>query len=241
MRKIYFIALLAISACAPVYVPNVRNSPMFTKGGEFQASVQIGNGWEGQSAYAINDHFGLMANFSYANRTGFDPDTEDDDYHRHQLFEGGAGYFSNRTDSFFEVFAGYGAGEGSSVDTYDDLFGPQSVAATGKYKRYFLQPAFGINGKEIDVSFATRFSMVDFYKFSNESYSMVVNEEPKFFCEPAIIGRANMANNHMFVIFQGGVSLGLSENIYFSRRSFQFSTGIGLRLGGKKELVSRTD
>jgi hypothetical protein len=240
MRKIYFIALLAISACAPVYVPNVRNSPMFTKGGEFQASVQIGNGWEGQSAYALTDHFGLMANFSYANNTGFDPDTEDSDYHRHMLFEGGAGYFSNGPESFFEVFAGYGAGEGSSVDEYT-FFGSQSVVATGKYKRYFLQPAFGINGKEIDVSFVSRFSMVDFYNFSNESYSMTVNEEPKFFFEPAFVGRANLANNRMFVIFQGGVSLGLSENIYFSRRSFQFSTGIGLRLGGKRELVSRTD
>ncbi len=237
MTRLFFIALLAASACAPVYVPNVRNSPMFTKAGEFQASVQIGNGLEAQSAYAATAHFAVMTNFSYIHKTGFDADNADD-FVRHNLLEGGVGYFTNNNDSFFEVFAGYGKGKGSSYDQYE-FFGPQAAVATGKYDRYFIQPAFGLNKEELNVSFAPRFSMVDFYQFSTELSSATVNEKPKFFLEPAIIGRANFANNHLFATFQAGASLAMSSDIYFDKRTFQLSAGLGLHLGGAKKLVSR--
>ena len=236
MTRLLILALLAVSACAPVYIPNVRNSPMFTKGGEFQASVQIGNGIEAQSAAAVTDHFAIMANYLYINVT----DTEDkDDYFRHTFFEGAIGYFSNKDDSFFEVFAGYGRGKGSTNDAFDFLGSSNSLAATGRYERYFIQPGFGLNRKTVDLSFAPRISMVDFYEFSTEVSRNPIHESPKFFFEPAVIGRANFANNKMFFVFQGGVSLGMSENIYFDRRNFQLSAGFGLRLGGRKESISR--
>lgn len=235
MYRLLFIALLAFSACAPVYVPNVRNSPMFTKESEFQFAGQIGNGLEVQSAYSITEHFGLMTNFSFIDQSGVENEA---DYHRHQFFEGGVGYFSNKDESFFEFFAGYGRGKGTTYDVYE-LFGPQSVAATGRYERYFIQPAFGLNKDEVNVSFAPRFSMVDFYEFSTEISRAQVNEAPKFFFEPAIIGRVNFANNHLFVTFQAGASLGMSEHTYFDRRTFTLSGGLGLRLGGRKELVNR--
>ena len=237
MRRLMILVLLAASACAPVYVPNVRNSPMFTKEGEFQASVQIGNGLEAQAAYAVTGHFGVMANFAYVNTT----DSEDeDDYHRHQFFEGGVGYFLDNisNDSFFEVFAGYGRGKGSTFDGFE-FFGPQSVAATGTYERIFLQPSVGMNKDDLHFAFAPRISVVDFLEFSNESYSAIINEKPKVFFEPAIIGKANFADNTMFAIFQAGVSLGMSQDIYFDRRTFQLSAGLGLRLGGARKLVRR--
>ena len=235
MTRLLFIAFMALCSCAPVYVPNLRNSPMFTKGGEFQASVQVGNGIEGQSAYAITEHFGLMANYAYIDQS--DPEDEDD-YHRHQFFEGGAGYFSNNEESFFEVFAGYGRGKGSTFDGFE-FFGSQSIAATGKYERYFIQPAFGLNKDDMNFAFVSRVSMVDFYEFSNEIGSAAIREDPKFFFEPAIVGRANFANNSMFATFQAGVCLGMSENVYFDRRNFQLAGGLGFRLGGVKKAVSR--
>jgi len=235
MSRLIFAALLTFSACAPVYVPNVRNSPMFTKSSEFQASVQIGNGLEVLSAYAITEHFGVMTNFSYIDQSGV---VDEEDFHRHHFFEGGAGYFLNNDESFFEVYAGYGRGKGTSYDVYE-LFGPQSVAATGRYERYFLQPAFGLNKGTMNVSFAPRFSMVDFYEFSTELTSTSVQEKPRMFFEPAIIGRANFANNHMFVTFQAGVSMSMNESVYFDRRTATISGGLGLRLGARKELVDR--
>src|SRR5688572_8237484 len=106
MKRLLILALLATTACAPVYVPNVRNSPMFTKGGEFQASVQIGNGIEGQFAFSITENFALMANYSFSDRNSLDadPDNDDSHYHRHTLYEGGLGYFNNKDEMFFEVF-----------------------------------------------------------------------------------------------------------------------------------------
>jgi hypothetical protein len=235
MVKASFIVLAALCSCAPVYVPNLRNSPMFTKAGEFQASIHAGNGIEGQSAFAITEHFGLMANYAYINQSDLE---EEDDYHRHQLFEGAAGYFTNNDESFFEVFAGYGKGKSSTFDSFE-FFGAQSLAATGKYERYFIQPAFGLNKDEMQFGFVSRFSMVDFYEFSNEVASTSIHEAPKFFFEPAIIGRASFANNHMFASFQAGLSLGMSDDVYFDRRTFQLSAGLGFRLGGAKKLVSR--
>ena len=237
MIRCLLLGLLAMSACAPVYIPNLRNSPMFTKGGEFQASAQIGNGLEVQSAFAITDHFGAIADFSYINQSGFDPD-HPDDFHRHKLFEGGLGYFRNHEDSFLEVFVGYGKGQGSSYDQYE-FFGPQSSVATGRYNRYFLQPAFGVNKGEMNFAFVPRISMVDFYEFSNELSSARADKQPKVFFEPAVVGRANFAHNHLFAAFQLGVSLGMSQDIYFERRTLQGSLGLGLRIGGAKKLVSR--
>ena len=235
MTRLLFVVLLAVSACAPVYVPNVRNSPMFTKNGEFQASVQIGNGLEAQSSFSVTEHFGIMANYSYIDASVRE---DESDYHRHRFFEGAIGYFLNTGDSFFEVFGGYGRGKGSSFEGFE-FFGQQSVAATGKYERYFIQPAFGLNKSVVDVSFAPRFSMVDFYEFSTEVYSIPIHEKPKYFFEPAIIGRANFANDHLYAVFQAGFSFGMNENIYFDRRPFQLSGGLGLRLGAMKKLVNR--
>jgi hypothetical protein len=235
MTRLLILALLATSACAPVYIPNVRNSPMFTKSGEFQASVQIGNGIEAQSAMAVTEHFAVMANYLYLDASN----TENEEvYNRHRFFEGAVGYFSNKDDSFFEVFAGYGRGKGSTNDGFDFL-GSDALVATGRYERYFIQPAFGLNKNVVNISFAPRISMVDFYEFSTEVGRSVIHESPKFFFEPAVIGRANFANNHMYFVFQGGLSMGLSENIYFDRRNFQLSAGLGLRLGGTKQLSSR--
>src|SRR5687767_1839211 len=76
MKNFFLIALVALifSACAPVYVPNSRNSPMFTKAGEFQGSIQFGNGIDAQGAVSVTNHIGLMGNFSYANNKSPDPD-----------------------------------------------------------------------------------------------------------------------------------------------------------------------
>jgi hypothetical protein len=235
MQRIIFIALLAIAGCAPVYVPNLRNSPMFTKGGEFQASLQIGNGFEGQTAYAVSDHFGVMANYAYINESSAD-DVES--YHRHRFFEGGIGYFSNKENSFFEVFAGYGRGKGSSYDEFE-FFGSQTIAATGEYERYLIQPAFGMSQDKVQLSFVPRVSMVDFFKFSTELYETSIAEKPVFFFEPGIVLRYNFSNNRTFVVLQTGASLKLSDDIYFERRRFQVGGGFGFRLGGVRELTSR--
>jgi hypothetical protein len=232
MKK-FLVLLLVASSCAPVYVPNVRNSPLFTKAGEFQGSMQFGNGLDLQGAVSVTNPIGLMANYSFAERNKSDYDVDDDDnngYHYHKFFEGGLGYYENQGNWCYEIFAGYGRGEGASYDEYE-WFGVQNIVATGKYERYFVQPAFGLNKKVMHVSFIPRVSLVDFTSFSNDVVSYPVDEDPIIFIEPAVVGKVNLADNHFFFTFQAGFSVPATTT-YFEYRPFQFSTGIGFRLGG---------
>jgi hypothetical protein len=232
MKNIIALALI-ITSCSPVYVPNLRNSPMFTKGGEFQAGVQIGNGIEAQSAISVTKHIGAIGNFSYIDRTSVDTDgnTSNDKYLRHKFYEAGIGYFDNDGPMFFEIFGGYGKGEGAS---YNDYIFTSTSAKSGKYERYFLQPAFGLNKKAMHISFVPRLSAVDFSEFSDETTTIIINQDPKFFFEPAFVGRVNMAHNRFFFAFQVGASLSMSGDLYFNHRVFQSSMGFGFRIGGSK-------
>lgn len=229
-----FILLIA-SSCAPVYVPNIRNSPMFSEGGEFQGSVSAGNGLEAQAALSLTKHIGVIGNYSYINRDRVDVNSgsSQDGYHRHKFYEGGIGYYENQEKMFMEVFVGYGEGEGSSYDSYD-IFGTQTTQATGKYQRYFLQPAFGFNKRTMHVSFVPRFSLVDFTEFSDGTTSVAINEDPVLFFEPAVIGRVNFAENRLFFAFQGGFSASVMSSRFYDHRPFQLSAGLGFRIGGRR-------
>jgi len=233
MKK-FFVLLLVASSCAPVYIPNVRNSPLFSKAGEFQGSVQFGNGLDLQGAVSVTNHIGVMANYSYGerNKNNYNPDDELD-YHYHKFFEGGLGYYENQGNWCYEIFAGYGKGEGSSYDEYA-WWGGQSERATGKFQRYFIQPAFGLNKKIMHVSFIPRISIVDFDTFSTDVIDYTIDENPIVFIEPAVAGKVNLMDNHFFFIFQAGVSIPATST-YFEYRPFQISTGIGFRLGGNNK------
>ncbi|MBL0741727.1 hypothetical protein [Chryseolinea lacunae] len=230
---VFLLALVLLASCAPVYVPNMRNSPMFTKGGEFQGSMQFGNGLDAQAALSITKHIGVIGNYSFADRTSYDADQEDE-YHRHKLLEGGLGYFENDGNWCYEIFAGYGKGEGSSYADYE-FWGTTSARATGKFERYFIQPAFGFNKKIMHFSFIPRVSVVNFTEFTTDATSIHLDKNAKVFLEPAFMGRINMMDNHLFFVFQAGIAVPASSNIYFEYRNVQLSTGIGFRFGGLKK------
>ncbi len=238
MKK-FILLLLVVSACSPVYVPNARNSPLFRKAGEFQGAIGFGNGLDVQGAVSVSNHIGLMTNFSYANRHSnpYDIDEDNDDYHYHKFFEGGVGYYENQGQWCYEIFAGYGKGEGANYDTYD-WWGSNSERATGKFERFFIQPAFGLNKKIMHVSFVPRISIVDFKEFSNDVSTFKIDDDPQVFFEPAVIGRVNLANNKLFFHFQTGFSIAAGSDTFYDYTAFHFSTGIGFRLGSIAKVIS---
>lgn len=229
MKKFLLILLVATS-CAPTYIPNIRNSPMFTQKGEVQLNFQVGNGLNGQGAVAITENFGVIGNYSYLERNS--GETNSVNYRKHIFGEGGVGYFKNNEKTFIEIFAGYGEGTGYSDDALAWL-GTTGYSAAGNYKRYFFQPAFGFNKRAMFVSFVPRFSLVDFTEFSTGGVRYLVDEDPTLFFEPAVIGRANF-DDHFYFTFQGGLSLPVSNDPFFEFRLMQVSTGIGFRFGGRK-------
>lgn len=225
--------VLVMTGCTSVYVPNARNSPMFRKAGEFQGSIGFGNGLDLQGAVAVTNHIGLMANYSYENRhsSQYTTTPDDDEYHYHNFFEGGLGYYENQGKWVYEIFAGYGRGEGAGYDNYV-WWGNQSVRATGRYQRVFIQPAFGMNKNIFQFSIVPRISIVDFEDFTSSSTSFEIEESPRVFFEPAFLGRVNLMNNHLFLGFQVGFSVPVASDVFYDYRPVQFSTGLGFRFGG---------
>jgi hypothetical protein len=221
--------VLLVSSCAPVYIPNVRNAPLFRQSGKFQGSVHIGPGLDLQGAVSVTDHLGLMVNFNNVNRTG----TEDEsDYVKHRFFEGGIGYYNNVRSICYEVFAGFGKGEGSSYDEYY-FFGPGYILATGRYNRVFLQPSIGSNHRIFNWIFSARLSWVDFTEFEALGRSVYTNLDSKLFIEPSFTGRINFGESPLYGQFQFGLSWPADNSDYIDYEPLHLSFGLGIRLGGK--------
>lgn len=226
-----------MTGCQSLYVPNARNSPMFRKGGEVQGAVAYGNGLDIQGAVAVSNHIGLMANYHYENihPNKYFSHFDEDEYQFHKFFEGGIGYYGNRQNWFYEIFAGYGRGQASSYDSYDFLWVSGDMQATGKYERVFIQPAFGMNKKIFHFSIAPRISIVDFKEFSSDATLTTMDVNPTVFFEPAFLGRVNLMNNHFFLGFQAGFSLPAANDVIYDYRAAHISAGLGFRVGGIHE------
>jgi hypothetical protein len=229
--KKYLALLLIASSCSPVYLPNSRNSPMFRNAGEIQVGASVGNGIEVQSAVAVTKHVGLMANYFNVNRQPDDLNNAND-AEKHKLFEGGVGYFLNEESYFFEIFAGYGEGEGSSHDELFFTSVPEN--AYGRYNKIFIQPAIGFNRKSMHVSFVQRVSIIDFTEFEDGTTRIEINEKSQAFYEPAVIGKFNFADNHVYMNWQMGISVPMFKDPYFDFRSFIISAGLGFRINARK-------
>jgi hypothetical protein len=216
------------TSCAPVYIPNARNTPMFKGAGEIQAGIQISQGIDVQTAVAVTDHIGIMANFSSTNHTTVD---NDEDYIKHRFFEGAVGYYENTGKLFYEIYGGYGRGKGTAYDTYD-FTSSSPVKATGEYNRFFIQPSFGMNQKVFNWSVSARFSWVDFVSLNTDAQPVSIDADPVLFIEPAFTGRINFGSSKIFMAFQTGISFP-QTNTFFEYEPFFASIGMGLRLGGK--------
>ncbi len=79
------------------------------------------------------------------------------------------GYFAPIGDgSAFEVFGGIGFAQRRSQVKFTDHKNAannfNTDVADNRYKRLFIQPAFGKNGKYIDVNIANRFTFITYQK-----------------------------------------------------------------------------
>jgi hypothetical protein len=238
--------VLILSQCSPVYVPNTRNAPLFAKGGEFQGAMQFGTaGIDVQGAVSFTNNLAVMGNYSYGNRNTdtLGNNNDLDNYHKHKFWEGAVGYYRNEELFCFEIFLGYGRGEGTSYGSYSIFSSNEDEITTGKYTRIFLQPSFGFNKKVVHVAFSPRFSLVDFTEFSNTQSIVKIDLEPKIFFEPAVTARFNFLDNRFFGTIQAGISTTLADNVAFDYERFNISTGLGFRLGGlrwSKEVTEKT-
>lgn len=226
-----FIAVL--SSCAPMYVPTMRNAPMFNSQGEFQGTAIIGTGLDLQGALAVSDHIGILGGYSFFTENRNDPQDLSQTFKRkNQSFEGGIGYYKADRQKRIELYVGYGGGKGTTTGQYSFLnLGQQEVIVTGKYNKFFLQPSIGTNNRGFNLIFTPKFSFVNYTEFQSGVTIEKPDEGIHLVIEPALTARFRMAPN-LKGMFQVGLNLPTPNDAFFDHVPIQAGFGIQFHLGG---------
>jgi len=160
------IAGLLLSGCAPVYVSNRLNSPLFDDGG--QANLGIGYGVDGLSlngAVSPVKSLAFIGNYSHVNRNG-----DYGDEFNHSIMEVGVGFFgSNPLNSenqrfFYEGFLGYGLGKSDAIDKKSG--GGFYEKSKGEYRQFFVQPSLGYRINRFALAGSARLNFINFSQLS---------------------------------------------------------------------------
>lgn len=231
--NLFLIVILLLSSCAPMYVPNTRNTPMFNGQGELQGSIFLGTGIDLQGAVALSDNIGLMGSYSLLSETNNDPVDQSQTFKRkNNFFEAGLGYYQATRSRRIELYAGYGQGKGTTTGQYGFLgLGQQEVIVTGKYNRFFIQPSIGTNNRGFNMIFTPRVSFVNFNEFQSGLITETPDEGIHLFLEPSLTARFRMAEN-LNGMFQLGLNVAMPNDAFFDHVPLQASFGIQLHLGG---------
>ncbi len=161
-----------LQSCVSIYVPSVQNVPIFKEKGETKLSATTN---DYQAAYAVTNHFAVIANAKYSNKHEYEFMRTTNWMEMNRMIEIGAGYFQQTKKAWTqEIYAGAGIFKStlstdnerntvhSNVPAVDELgkviytkeIIKRHISATGN--RFFIQPSVGFASKVIDVSFSTR-------------------------------------------------------------------------------------
>ena len=233
IHSVICLLTLLCYCCAPVYVPNARNTPLFDGQGEFQATATAGIGYNVQSAYALTNHVGVMGNFLFANNKP----AKRFQYRTQAYGELGLGYYNHIGNRYFDFYLGYGAGKGKAIDSSYYVFTTDIIySARASYSKTFLQGAFGTKHRNFEWSISQRISRVHFNEIN-----VFYGDEPKgisdqgyFYLEPALnIKIALTKNKKAFFVIQSGMNIPLYNESTndFNIERIHSVTGLQLRIG----------
>lgn len=232
--------IFLLSSCSSVYMPNVPNSPMLSASGELHASGHItpkGN-VSFNTAYAVSDHFGVLANGSLMNRNKFKKDF------RHNLMEIGGGYFNTfGPDSNLRIFEVYtGVGKGSSDRTYKEktsegftTYDRQEVT----FDKFFIQVNYSSKQKKsvnlfkknypLNYGTVLRMSYVNMDEFIRNDVAQPT--EDNIFLEPVFFTRLVLNPSVQFQ-FTSGSNFGLKNRKFLTAGNSVLSLGLVINVGG---------
>ncbi len=241
--KIYFrlfllSSLTYLSACTSVYLPNVPDSPMLTKAGEFHAAghISLKGNISVNTAFAISDHIGIIASGSTIDNNKLHKEFEQN------LLEAGAGYFSTfKSDKtrILEVYGGYGKGSTDRMrkDRTDAgvLFYDRQET---KFSKYFVQVNYSskdkktlkLFGASYPLTYGTvlRASYINMDEFFRSGISQPT--EDNIFLEPVFFTRMAL-NDVLQLQYTSGSNFGLKNRKYLTAGNSVFSVGLILNLG----------
>ena len=154
---------MVFGSCAPVYVANRLNSPLFDDGG--QANFGVGYGEDGVSlnaAVSPVNSLAFIGNYSTLNRDN----QEDTRKFDHTIKELGVGYFNNLPlkgedeNFFYEGFIGVGFGDSKSEDYENGSF--HDEISESEYRQLFIQPSLGYRINQFALAGSIRMNFVNF-------------------------------------------------------------------------------
>jgi hypothetical protein len=236
-----FIAVIFMSSCSSMYMPNVPNTPMLSQKGEFSGGVHVSprlntsiNG-----AYAVSNHIGVLFSGAYMNRK-----KESEDY-RNKLVEIGGGWFDTfgpDNNRIIEVYVGYGGGRADrTLRNFNDnnqLVSTDIEEVT--YNKTFLQVNYSskknknlhLFGKNYPLNYGTalRISSLDMKTFMRNS--MGQPRESNTFLEPVFFTRMRLSEVVQLQYTTSG-TFGLNNRKYMNAGNSIFTLGAVINLNGK--------
>ncbi|MEE1944337.1 hypothetical protein VRU48_04410 [Pedobacter sp. KR3-3] len=247
MTKYFYLilalALLALSSCSSIYMPSVPNTPMLTTQGEIAAGAHIslkGNA-NFNSAYAISNHFAVLANGAYMNNEATKKDI------KHKMIEFGAGYFDTfgpDNNRILEIYAGVGSGKSNrlfrefdankillSTDLYDSKYDKQFIQVNYSSKKKDKLRLFGVNFA-LNYGTALRMSFVK----TNDFFRNGVRQpnEDNVFLEPVFFTRM-ILSDEVQLQYTSGSNFGLKSRKFLNAGNSVFSVGAVVNLGRAKK------
>lgn len=231
---------LFVASCSSVYMPNVPNTPMLSKQGEFSGGGHIslkGNA-SINGAYAVTDHIGVLFSGSTMNS---ERKTKD---FGHKLIEIGGGYydtFGPDNNRIIEIYGGVGKGWSDITfrDFKDDVLVSSELQEVD-YRKAFLQVNYSskkknnlhLFGKDFPINYGTalRISHVKMDRFFLNG--VVQPKEDNIFFEPIFFTR--MALSKTFQLqYTTSSNIGLKSRKYMSAGNSIFTIGVVVNVGGK--------
>ncbi len=154
--------ILTNSGCITLYKPNSLHSPLLKEKGELATEAAVGISGNGlynfQTAYAVSNHVGVLANGMYHQRK---TDNQSGGYEKLNIFfaEGGVGYFSKiaeNEEGLFQCFGGGGYGTSSSR-----ISGEASTPeVSAEFFNVFVQPGLAYIDEGYELAFDVRANYV---------------------------------------------------------------------------------
>ncbi|MCX2474615.1 hypothetical protein OQZ33_09775 [Pedobacter sp. MC2016-05] len=240
LRLAFPILALFASSCSSVYMPNVPNTPMLSKQGEFSGGGHIslkGNA-SINGAYAVSNHIGVLFSGSRMNSERKSKDFG------HKLIEIGGGYFDTfgpDNNRIIEIYAG--VGKGWSDITFRDYKNDVLVSSELQevdYRKSFLQinysskkkNNFRLFGKDFPINYGTalRISHVKMDRFFLNG--VVQPKEDNVFFEPIFFTRMGL-NKNIQLQYTTSSNFGLKNRDYMSAGNSIFTIGVVVNVGGK--------
>ncbi|MET4080494.1 hypothetical protein ABIB40_000434 [Pedobacter sp. UYP30] len=238
----FFCIVFLFSGCSSVYMPNVPNTPMLSKQGEFSggAHTSLKGNASVNGAYAVSDHVGLLISGSTMNSSRRAKDFS------HRLIEIGGGYFTtfgNENTRILEIYAGVGKGSSDiTYRTYNHDVLQSSEVQKVAYRKSFLQVNYSskksgllkLFGAKFPLSYGTalRISQVSMDRFFING--VVQPKEDNVFFEPIFFTRMAL-NNTLQLQYTTSSNIGLKNRDYLTAGNSIFTIGLIFNVGGKNQ------